>query len=315
MPRQIRIEYPGAIYHVMSRGDRREAIVLGDQDRELWLRTLAEACRKTGWQVHAYCLMGNHFHLVIETPEPNLVAGMKWLLGTYTVRFNTRHQLRGHLFAGRYKSLLIDETDSQYLRVACDYVHLNPARAGLIGPEEALETYRWSSYPAYLQKRRARPVWLRTDRLLGEHGTDQDNRQARLEFSHRIENERLARNDAGRTGVLLRRGWRLGGELFLARLLDRIDGKLGENHFAQERIDTTEAKAERIIQMGLKEIGWTEDDLRERRKGAPEKVQIAKRLRSETTLSLKRVAQRLSMGNWTSVSKLLYQRQNDFPED
>lgn len=307
MPRQIRIEYPGAIYHVMSRGDRREAIVLGDEDRELWLRTLAEACRKTGWQVHGYCLMGNHFHLVIETPEPNLVAGMKWLLGTYTVRFNTRHQLRGHLFAGRYKSLLIDETDSQYLRVACDYVHLNPARAGLIGPEEALETYRWSSYPAYLGKGRARPVWLRTDRLLGEHGTEQDNRQARLEFSRRIETERLATNGAGRGGVLLRRGWRLGGEQFLARLLDRMDGKLGENHFAQERIDTTEVKAELIIQMGLKEIGWSEDDLRERKKGAPEKVQIAKRLRTETTLSLKRVAQRLSMGSWTSVSKLLYQ--------
>jgi REP element-mobilizing transposase RayT len=152
VPRQIRIEYPGAIYHVMSRGDRREAIVLGDEDRELWLRTLGEACRKTGWQVHAYCLMSNHFHLVIETPEGNLVAGMKWLLGTYTVRFNTRHQLRGHLFAGRYKSLLIDESDNQYLRVACDYVHLNPARAQLIESEEPLENYRWSSYPAYLQR-------------------------------------------------------------------------------------------------------------------------------------------------------------------
>ena len=210
-------------------------------------------------------------------------------------------------FCRRYKSLLIDESDSQYLRVACDYVHLNPARAGLIGPEERPETYRWSSYPAYLAGAEARPSWLRTDRLLGEHGTEQDNRRGRLEFSRRIENERLAANDAGATGALLRRGWRLGGELFLARILDRLDGKLGENHFAQERIDTTEAKAELIVQMGLKEIGWTEDDLRERKKGAPEKVQIARRLRSETTLSLKRVAQRLNMGSWTSVSKLLYQ--------
>jgi REP element-mobilizing transposase RayT len=290
----------------MSRGDRREAIVLGDQDRELWLRTLGEACRKTGWQVHAYCLMSNHFHLVIETPEANLVAGMKWLLGTYAVRFNTRHRLRGHLFAGRYKSLLIDESDSQYLRVACDYVHLNPARARLIGPEEPLETYRWSSYPAYLEGPRARPVWLRTDRLLREHGTEQDDRRGRLEFSRRSENQRLATNDAGTTGAVLKRGWRLGGELFLARLLDRLDGKLGENHFAQARIDATEVKAELIIQIGLKEIGWTEDNLRKEKKGAPEKVQIAKRLRSETTLSLKRIAQRLNMGSWTSVSKLLY---------
>jgi len=132
VPRQIRIEYEGALYHVMSRGDHREAIVQDEKDRAMWIHTLAGACTKCDWQVHAYCLMTNHFHLVMETPSANLVSGMKWLLGTYTVRFNRRHQLRGHLFAGRYKSLLIDESDPYYLRIACDYVHLNPARAGLI---------------------------------------------------------------------------------------------------------------------------------------------------------------------------------------
>jgi len=299
----------------MSRGDRREAIVLGDSDRELWLRTLGEACCKTGWQVHAYCLMSNHFHLVMETPAANLVVGMKWFLGTYTMRFNTRHRLRGHLFAGRYKSMLVDESDHQYLRVACDYVHLNPARARLIEVDEPLEQYRWSSYSAYLQGSAGRPAWLRTDRLLGEHGAEEDNRRGRLEFSRRMEVQRGMANDVGASQALLNRGWRLGGELFLARLLDRLDGKLSENHFAQERIETTEVKGEQIIQAGLKEIGWTEEDLRARNKGAPEKVRIARRLRAETTLSLKRVAQRLNMGSWTSVSKLLYQPGHDFPED
>jgi putative transposase len=291
----------------MSRGDRREAIVLGDEDRELWLRTLGETCRKTGWQVHAYCLMDNHFHLVLETPQPNLTVGMKWFLGTYTMRFNRAHRLSGHLFAGRYKSVLVDESDSQYLRVACDYVHLNPARAGLIEREEPLEHYRWSSYPAYLQRPEARPGWLRTDRLLGEHGAQEDNRRGRLEFSRRLEAERLTENDAAAKGSPVGRGWRLGGELFLARLLDRLDGKISENHFAQERIDTAEVKAEQIIQLELKSLGWTEKDLRERNKSAPEKVRMAARLRAETTLSLKRVAQRLNMGRWTSVSKLLRQ--------
>ena len=84
MPRKLRVEFPGAIYHVMSRGDRREDIFRDDVDRQDFLKTLAEACQKTGFQVHAYCLMGNHFHLVVETPEANLVAGMRWLLGTYT---------------------------------------------------------------------------------------------------------------------------------------------------------------------------------------------------------------------------------------
>lgn len=92
MPRQRRIEYPGAIYHAMNRGDRREPIFQDDVDRRRFLQTLAEACAKTDWQVHAYCLMGNHFHLVIETPHGNLVAGMKWLLSTDTARFNRGHK-------------------------------------------------------------------------------------------------------------------------------------------------------------------------------------------------------------------------------
>jgi len=88
MPRKLRNEYPGAMYHVMSRGDRRERIFLDDVDRQDFIKTLAEACQKTNWQVHAYGLMPNHYHLVLETPEPNLVAGMAWLQSTYTIRLN-----------------------------------------------------------------------------------------------------------------------------------------------------------------------------------------------------------------------------------
>jgi REP element-mobilizing transposase RayT len=119
MPRQLRIQYEGATYHLMSRGDRREEIFRDDLDRKDFLKTLGAACQKTGWQVHAYCLMSNHFHLVVETPRANLVEGMKWLLGTYTMRFNRRHKLSGHLFAGRYKSLLIDGATPGYLRTVC----------------------------------------------------------------------------------------------------------------------------------------------------------------------------------------------------
>ena len=98
MPRKLRIESPGAIYHVMSRGDRREDIVLNDVDRQDFVKTLAEACPKAQFQVHAYCLMRNHFHLVVETPEGNLVEGMRWLLSSYTLRLNHRHKLFGHVF-------------------------------------------------------------------------------------------------------------------------------------------------------------------------------------------------------------------------
>src|SRR5881409_262669 len=128
MPRPLRIEYSGAIYHVLNRGDRRQDIFRG----------------KTEWQIHAYCLMSNHFHLVIETPQPNLVAGMKWLLGVYTKRFNIRHKLCGHVFAGRYKALVVDGSGNGYLRTVCDYVHLSPVRAKLVRPRTALESFRWS---------------------------------------------------------------------------------------------------------------------------------------------------------------------------
>jgi putative transposase len=108
MARSIRIEYPGAFYHVMARGNRRESIYLDYDDRRFFLRTLAEACGMTGWRVHAWVLMGNHYHLLVETPEANLVTGMQWLQNTYTRRFNTRHRLWGRLFGDRYKAVPVE---------------------------------------------------------------------------------------------------------------------------------------------------------------------------------------------------------------
>src|SRR5205809_5141004 len=96
--------------------------------------------------------MPNHFHLVLETPQPNLVAGMKWFLGTYTGRFNRKHKLDGHLFGGRYKALIVDRSGNGYLRTVCDYVHLNPVRAKRLSQQQKLRAYRWSSYAEYLKR-------------------------------------------------------------------------------------------------------------------------------------------------------------------
>src|SRR6266403_3065467 len=170
MPRKLRVEYEGAIYHVMNRGDRGEPIFLDEEDRQSFLQTLGEACAKTDWQVHAYCLMSNHFHLVLETSQANLVAGMKWFLSAYTSRFNRRHKLFGHLFSGRYKALIVDGSGTGYLKTVGDYVHLNPVRAGLIAPEQPLQSYPWSSYGSYLKEPARRPAWVRVDRLMGDWG-------------------------------------------------------------------------------------------------------------------------------------------------
>ena len=117
-------------------------------DRQDFLKTLAEAGQKAGWQVHAYGLMRNHYHVVMETPNANLVAGMAWLQSTYTIRLNHRHRLFGHVFSGRYKAQLVEGCGNGYLRTACDYVPLNPVRAGLLKVEERLRAYPWSSFGA-----------------------------------------------------------------------------------------------------------------------------------------------------------------------
>src|SRR5262245_49517355 len=224
MPRKLRLQYPGAMYHVMSRGDRREKIFLTDVDRQDFIKTMAETCQKTGWQVHAYCLMPNHYHLVIETPEPNLVAGMAWLQSTYTIRLNHRHKLFGHVFSGRYKSQLVEGSGNGYLRTACDYVHLNPVRARMLKTGERLLSYPWSSLGYYLAAPEHRPVWVRVDRLLGEHGLQQDSPAAREEFERRMEARRLEPGDEeGLKG--LRYGWYLGSEDFRKQMLQKMEGR------------------------------------------------------------------------------------------
>src|SRR5947199_404556 len=205
MARKLRLQYEGAVYHIMNRGDRRQDIFRDDKDRVRFLDTLGQACAKTKWQVHAWCLMRNHFHLVVETPKPNLVAGMKWFLGTYTSRFNRRHKLFGHLFSGRYKALFVDGSGNGYLKTVCDYVHLNPARAKLVKPDQKLRDFAWSSYPEYLRPAKQRKPWLRVDRLLGEHGISRDNSAACREFETLIELRRASED--GLEFKALLRGW------------------------------------------------------------------------------------------------------------
>jgi len=302
--RKLRVEYDGAIYHVMNRGDRREAIFRDDSDRVLFLEALGQACAKTDWQVHAYCLMSNHFHLVLETPTANLVAGMKWFLGTYTSRFNRKHKLFGHLFSGRYKSLLVDGSGSGYLRTVCDYVHLNPARAKLLGKEGRLRDYRWSSYGEYLKSPKQRAPWLRTDRVFGELGIPKDSRAGRKQFEQRMELRRWEAQPEEWKRV--RRGWCFGAETFRQELLEAVGSRLGAEHYGAERQESAQAKAERLTAGELKRQRWTEQTLEQKRKGDPVKLEIARRLRRETTMTLAWIATRLRMGTKTHLAHLLY---------
>lgn len=306
MARKLRVENPGAIYHVMNRGDRREPIFGDDTDRQCFVETLGEVCAKTGWQVHAYVLMPNHFHLVVETPQPNLVAGMKWFLGAYTGRFNRRHKWFGHLFAGRYKSLIVDGSGAGYVKSVCDYVHLNPARAKLVAADRPLKSFSWSSWPAYLLAPSRRPAWLRVDRLLGESGVAKDSPAGRRRLEQMIEERRDAEESEEFQSI--RSGWCFGQDAFRQELLAQMSERMGAEHYGQERTETAVAAAERIIAEELKRRGWKAAHLRSRPKGDAAKVAMAARLRVETTLTVEWIAERLEMGTRGYLNHLLYRR-------
>ncbi|MBI1811894.1 MAG: transposase [Nitrospirae bacterium] len=165
MARPLRIEYPGAIYHITSRGNARGKIYKDDNDREAFLEILGSVIKRYNYLCHAYCLMDNHYHLIIETPEPNLSRGMRQLNGVYTQAYNRRHRKAGHIFQGRYKSILIEKEN--YLLELCRYIILNPIRAGITKKPEQWE---WSSYLATIGKTKT-PAYLTTDWILGQFGS------------------------------------------------------------------------------------------------------------------------------------------------
>lgn len=174
MARPLRIEFPGAIYHVTSRGNARMSIFEDHRDRSRFLFILGEVVERFNWLCHAYCLMDNHYHLVVETVDGNLSLAMRHLNGVYTQSFNRRHNRGGHIFQGRFKSILV-ERDS-YLLELCRYVVLNPVRARMV---EDPSQYRWSSYRATAGLSR-RPVFLTVDWILGQF--DEKRREARKRY-------------------------------------------------------------------------------------------------------------------------------------
>jgi REP element-mobilizing transposase RayT/AraC-like DNA-binding protein len=175
MGRPLRIEYPGAIYHATSRGDRQEPIFRGADDKRLLLDIVDQAMGRLDAEMFAYCLMGNHYHFVLRTRKPNLSRLMRHINGEYTRAFNKRHSLVGHVFQGRYHAILVDS--DAYLVNACRYVELNPVRAGLV---DSVDAWPWSSYRAHVGLART-PCWLATEalhgHLLGRDVTTQDDRR------------------------------------------------------------------------------------------------------------------------------------------
>ncbi|MGA3171316.1 MAG: transposase [Chthoniobacteraceae bacterium] len=322
MPRSIRIEYPNALYHVMARGNRREFIFRDDDDRRFFLKTLAEACERTGWRVHAWVLMGSHYHLLIRTPEANLVAGMKWLQNTYTRRFNIRHKLWGRLFGDRYKAVPV-EGGGYYYETLLDYIHLNPVRAGLVKPRsgQSVLDYPWSSVAGgcALPPSR-RPKWLAAGEALRAFGLA-DTAQGRRKWVERL--DRQARQEAAarcgvpmpdpeadRRGSHLRRGWYWGSQAFAERLLEKGAAilKKKRNRDYRSSLESRahgEQEALRLLAEGLEAAGLRPGELKGLKGSDVRKVAIARVIHQQTTVNLPWLAERLSMRSAANVSQQL----------
>ncbi len=218
MARPLRIEFPGALYHLTARGNAGEDIFLDDGDRPALLDVLASVCERFGWRCHAWCQMTNHYHLVVETPEPNLARGMRQLNGVYTQRFNRAHDRTGHVFQGRYKAILVER--EAHLLELCRYVMLNPVRAGLV---RKAERWRWSSYHATVGDAPA-PDWLETAWLLGRFGRSRGRARARFAA--------FVGEEGGERGIWddLKRQAYLGSDTFVEEML----GPIGEDRDLSE---------------------------------------------------------------------------------
>jgi len=213
MARPLRLEYPGAIYHVTNRGNAQEAIFRSDKDRKLFLIVLGEAVSRYGWLCHAYCLMDNHYHLLLETPEPNLSLGMRHLNGVYTQKFNRQHERAGHLFQGRYKAILVDR--DSYLLELIRYITRNPVRAGMV---KDASRYVWSSYRATAGKA-ACPPWLTTDWILAQFSRRRAAAQRRYA-------EFVAEGKGAESPWLRLKGQvLLGSEAFVGEMLPMLEDK------------------------------------------------------------------------------------------
>ena len=308
MPRKVRLEFAGAVYHLLDRGDRREAIFRDDGDRETFLATLGQVCERTGWRVHACVLMTNHYHLLVETPQPNLVAGMRWFQTTYTVRFNRRHRLSGHLFQGRYKAVVVDPEQEGYFAALSDYIHLNPVRARMVSLQERLFDFRWSSYRWYAAQK-GRPEWFDPARVLGELGFE-DTAEGRRRYAERMRGralEELANGNAAEN-TQLRRGWCLGGAGFRERML-RLLETAGEKFSQAKEVDGAvrrshgEDEARHLLQSAMAYFEIHQRDLVKLKRNDPRKLAIARLIRRRTSVPNKWIAEELSLGHVSSVSR------------
>lgn len=301
MARPLRMESEAGVYHVLNRGNYRADIFRTEKAKAAFMKCLDEACAKTGWRVHAWCIMSNHYHLALSTPNANLVDGMRWLQGTFSVRFNRLRDEHGHLFQGRYKSLVVDPDGG--LGPLCHYIHLNPVRARLCQCAE-LPARRWTSL-GWLMESKRRPAWYDPRPALEQAGGLPDTpagRRKYLEYLAWLAEDEPARK-AQRFDVMSQ-GWVIGGGEFAKAMVRENRELTGHGRrLATEMQEAREAVWQEELSRLLRKLRRKPEELARTGKSADWKLAIAAALKERTTVTNRWLATAMHMGNLHEVSR------------
>lgn len=300
MPRKLRLETEGGIYHVINRGNYRGDIFRSDKAKTAFLKTVGEACEKCGWVVHAWCVMSNHYHLALETPRGNLAEGMQWLQGTFARRYNSLRSESGHLFQGRYKSLAVEPSG---LGALCHYIHLNPIRAKIC-TLATLAQWPWSSLHGLSQPKQ-RSKWYNPEVALTQAGDFADTASGRrkyLEYLAWLSEDKPAQKALN--FARMSKGWAIGSIEFKKNLVaEHKEAARAIKQNQTEWREIKEAMLEDVLTDLLAKLGKQRGDLKREGKSVPWKLALAAAMKARTVATNRWLSEQLHMGNLHEVSR------------
>ena len=299
MPRSLRIEYPGAVYHVLNRGNYRNSVFFSDTVKLIFEKALFAACERSNWILYGFCILDNHYHLALETPEPNLSVGMQWLQATFANRFNHIVRSCGHVFQGRFKSLIVER--DEYMGVLLDYIHLNPVRAGIVSSDQ-LQEYRWSSF-WYLFHKRKRPSFMDISSCLYFAGHLADTPTDLKKYKSYL--DCLAESNTEQADAKFKhlcRGWALGTRNFKSALLEKRQIRWIES-VGRETEEARHLYWESLLKQLLAYHGKSRSNILSEKKSVLWKVMIAYYMKKNTLVSNRWLGEHLHMGRPQGVSR------------
>lgn len=307
MARQLRIQIPGAFYLVTNKSEARNGLFRDDEEKNIFMECLRETCAKTGWFIHAYSLVKDGYFLLIESPEPNLVDGMKWFQGAFTAKVNKKRNRRESLFPRRYRSVIIDPKEKGIFKSAGDYIHSAPSwNKSLKGN---LSQYKWSSLKDYGSAKTKRDKLISVSKILGDAKLKDDatGRKKYVAGVNAVAKQASGSKldpDLAAEWKPLTRGWFIGNTKFLTDLKSTITKTRAGKIPGKSSTKNThgEAMARNIIKAGLRAMKLKESDLGKLPLGCDQKIALASVLRNKTTISQDWISKKLKMGHRTNVS-------------